>query len=61
MRAIGSGPTVIKTITNVKKQLFANKCNNADEMDQFLERHTLLKYPQQVVSVVLYLLNELDL
>lgn len=33
------------------KQLFANKCNTADEMDQFLERHRLLEHTQQVISV----------
>lgn len=38
MREISTGLTDIKSMMKDKNQLSANKCDNADEMDQFLER-----------------------
>lgn len=37
MRDIRTGPTHIESMMKDKKQLSANKCDNADEMDQLFE------------------------
>lgn len=37
-------------ITEYNEQLYANKFNNADEMDKFLEEHKQVKFIQKVIG-----------
>ena len=39
-----------KIITDYSKQLYANKTNNLEEMDKFLERYNLSRLNQEEVE-----------